>query len=60
MTICPPLMAKELAKMVNETDEFGQYHTYLQLYFGPLNGITNYTYSYDLATGGAGSGYDLE
>jgi hypothetical protein len=53
-------MAKQLAKMVNETDEYGYNHTYVQLYFGPLNSITNYTYSYDLASGGAGSGYDLE
>ncbi|KAH6708862.1 hypothetical protein BKA61DRAFT_696736 [Leptodontidium sp. MPI-SDFR-AT-0119] len=55
-TICAPLMANELAKLVNETDEFGHQHTYVQLYFGPINGILNYTYQYDLATGGAGSG----
>ena len=59
-TTCAPLMAKKLAKLVNETDEFGQKHTHIQLYFGPINGILNYTYEYDLATGGAGSGYNLE
>ena len=60
VTTCAPLMAKELAKLVNETDELGYNHTYVRLYFGPLNGVTNYTYSYDFATGGAGSGYSLE
>ena len=59
-TTCAPLMAKKLAKLVNETDEFGQKHTHIQLYFGPINGVLNYTYEYDLATGGAGSGYNLE
>jgi hypothetical protein len=54
------LTAKNYVRMVNETDEYGQDHAYVQLYFGPIKDILNYTYQYDLATGGAGSGYNLE
>ena len=59
VTTCATLNGTRFGKMKNESDSTGRIDHYLQLHFGHLENISEYTYSINTDVAGAGYGYAL-
>jgi hypothetical protein len=59
VTTCATLNGTRFGKMKNVTDPAGRTGRYIQLYFGHLGNISEYTYSINTDVAGAGYGYAL-
>ena len=54
---CSPIHVRDLAESYNDTQTGEEY---LRLYLGPIPGIWNYTYQYNVRTERIGIGYSLQ